>query len=61
MTPCSDVVGYQSIRRPCCLHLESEEGESITTLYQNTEYDLILHRHENLESRIKKFNLTFIK
>jgi len=24
MTPCSDVVGYQNFRGPCCLHLKGE-------------------------------------
>jgi len=29
VTPCSVVVGYQSYRDPCCLHLHPEELETV--------------------------------
>jgi hypothetical protein len=29
VTPCSDVLGYQRFRCPCCLHIQGEDGGSM--------------------------------
>jgi hypothetical protein len=65
MTLLSDVVGYQRLGGPCCLHFQGEMASEtfvsydITTRCHNTEdHDINLHRSENFKSRIKGSNQT---
>jgi len=49
VTPYSDMVGYQRLRGPCCLHVQGEDVDS--TVSQLKDHDLNLYRHENPKSR----------
>jgi hypothetical protein len=47
MTPCSDVVGYQHFRGPCCLHLNSlHPDDEDSKVLQNV--GILQHNPEDL-------------